>query len=229
MVILFSLVSLKAFSVPFSFPFEQIPFGKSVEEVLQLVEGADINENSDSISVSFISEFSLSLLKGGLYSYFGMGTYLSEKCAKSITLTSPEWENLESIVLYFTNTYGKNDYTLMMVKKTQKRPDAKYDNVYAGMKNSIIKSLNGQQPREFQERWATDQMRYQGTYDYGLIARWTVKSKDIYLLIHNDWISCGKPELVYVDQLQAAKYLSSTKEYETQKKKAEESKSTADF
>ena len=130
-------------STPFTFKFGQIPFGKPMEEVLKLVEGASVKEDED-VDISFIGDYNLnSEFSGGMYSILGMGSYFTSSVTKLYKVEYDKWENINQIRLYFVKSFGKdkNDYTLFFVTKEQKSSGGDYKNVYAGFKKSIIKIL----------------------------------------------------------------------------------------
>jgi hypothetical protein len=212
---------------PSSFPYNQIPFGKPMDQVLNMVETGTVVEDKE-LDIDFVQAYSLSLFQGGVYSWWGVGAYLASTCAKKYTVTYSGWDSIKKIDLYFACTFGKDDYTLMTVRKTQKA-NGDYKNVYASYKTTITTALGGLKPKETQVQWCDLTLRAQGSWDYGLVGQWTTSGKDIYLLVHNELFTAGDPDIVYVSQAGVAKYLKACAAYEADKKKNDMQNNSANF
>lgn len=215
-----------------AFSYDKLPFGKDMQYVLSLCDGTDVKENSET-NVYFIKDYSLSLLNGSTYSraLTGLGCYLLGDCTKSYTVTSEYWQNLSSMTLIFTKSYGKSDYTLMMVVKNQKCSDnlidGKYKTVFDAMKNSITKQV-GINPKLFEENYVNEYFRK----CYALCARWQPAEKNLYLFVDNSSAlseSSRGPIIVYTDNAQCQKYVNAEKNYSAERKRNEESNVKMDF
>jgi len=215
-----------------AFSYDKLPLGKDMQYVLSLCDGADIKENEET-DVHFIKDYSLSLLNGSTYSrsLTGLGCYLLGDCTKSYKVTNEYWENLDSITLIFTKSYGKSDYTLMIVVKNQKRSNelssGKYESVFNAMKNSITKQV-GTNPSQFEEDYTNEYFRK----CYALCARWQPNGKNLYLFVDNSSIfseSVRGPIIVYTDNAQCQKYMNAEKNYSAERKRKEESNVKMDF
>lgn len=222
------LFSGNVFSEAFKFNYSQIPFGKSMQEVLKLCDESEVEEDKDS-KVEFIKNYSLSLLNGGIYSMWGMGAYLSSKVSKTYVVTNKDWDSIDKIILYFVSDFGKENYTLMMVAKYQKTDSSDRDTYYQAMRNSISKSLNNYSCSEFSERY-----RSQSGYNVNSLgAKWTSSGNQIYLFVDDLGIMSSSwlkgPLIVYANNSQCSKYLNAVNAYEADKKKKTEESVTTEF
>ena len=215
-----------------SFSYDKLPLGKDMNYVLSLCDGSDITENNET-DVYFIKDYGLSLLSGSTYSraLTGLGCYLSSECTKSYTIENEHWENLNSMTLIFTKSYGKSDYTLMMVIKKQKRSDdlagGKYESVFTAMKNSITKQV-GVTPSQFEENYVNELFRK----CYALCARWQPNGRNIYLFVDNSSIfseSARGPIIVYADNAQCKKYMNAEKTFSAEEQRKNEQNVQIEF
>ena len=64
---------------PIMFKYGQIPFGKSIDEVLTLLQGAIVT-GGDDVSIDTIGEYGglLEYFEGGIYSTFFGGSYVND-------------------------------------------------------------------------------------------------------------------------------------------------------
>ena len=215
-----------------SFSYDKLPLGKDMNYVLSLCDGADVKEEKET-NVYFIKDYGLSLLSGSTYSraLTGLGCYLSSECTKSYTIENEHWENLNSMTLIFTKSYGKSDYTLMMVIKKQKRSDdlagGKYESVFTAMKNSITKQV-GVTPSQFEENYVNELFRK----CYALCARWQPNGRNIYLFVDNSSIfseSARGPIIVYADNAQCKKYMNAEKTFSAEEQRKNEQNVQIEF
>jgi hypothetical protein len=221
--------SESAASKPFNFTYGKIPFGKTPDEVLKLVQGATVKEEENA-SISFAKDYGLSsYFEDGIYSIMSLGAYLNSKLSKQYTITYEGWTELKEITLYFVRSFEKDDYTLIMVKKIQKSSEGSYQNVYAGFKATICKGLGLKPAEEYTVKYQDDYMRGARTYEQGLAGYWKTKDQSIFLLIRNNWFSSGDPEMVYISTAGWGKYITSCKKYEDDKKIKQQEKSKAEF
>lgn len=226
--LLLLLCSASIFAESFTFPYSQIPFGKSMEEVLAMCEGSTIKEDEYG-KMDFVSNYSLSLFSGATYSMWGMGCYLASGISKVYKITNPDWKNIEEIKLYFVSDFGKENYTLMMVAKYQKRGEVDdRDTQYKTLRNSITKSLN------------VNSYDFTETYNnigFGrvsaLCSKWVESGKTSFLFVEDMGIwsnsSLKGPLFVYVSNSQINKYMSAQKLYEADRQKKKESQVTSEF
>lgn len=213
---------------PFTFTYGKIPFGKGIDEVLKLVEGASV-ELDKNVSASFISEYGLEQFDMGIYTWMGMNSYLNNSLAKSYTVRYDGWENISQIELFFTRSFEVEDYTLIMVNKTQKMSVGAYENIYNGLKKTIINALGNIKPTEFTVKWQDSDMKMNNTYLPGIVGLWKTQSQNVFLLVRKNIFNAAHPTIVYVSVSGWSKYLSACKKYEAEKKKKEEDSIKADF
>lgn len=220
--------SMELFAQSFSFPYSKIPFGKSMEEVLAMCEGAEITEDKDS-KVDFIGNYSLSLLQGGIYTHWGMGAYLASDISKTYEIRDPKWENIQSIKLYFVADFEKTNYTLMMVAKYQKTDSWDRDVVYKTMRDNISSSLKNTRYSEFAERYKNMGFGYVNAVG----ARWNSNSNTIYLFVDDLGFmsnsSLKGPLIIYSNDSQASKYMKAVKLYEDDRQKKKEASVKTEF
>lgn len=226
--LLLLLCSASLFAETFSFPYSQIPFGKNMEEVLAMCDGATIEEDKYG-KIDFVSNYSLSLFSGSTYSMRGMGCYLASDVTKTYIIKDSSWKNIEEIKLYFVSDFGKENFTLMMVAKYQKRGDVDdRDTQYKTLRNSITKSLNINS-YDFTES-------YNNT-GFGrvtaLCSKWNDGNKTSFLFVEDMGIwsnsSLKGPLFVYVNNNQVNKYMTAQKLYEADRQRQKESQVTSEF
>lgn len=226
--ILILLCSASLFAETFSFPYSQIPFGKSMEEVLAMCDGATIKEDEYG-SIDFVSNYSLSLFSGSTYSMWGSGCYLATGVTKTYIITDAGWKNIEKIKLYFVSDFGKKNYTLMMVAKYQKKGDVDDRDIqYKTLRNTITKSLNITS-YDFTESY--------NNIGFGrvtaLCSKWNDSNKTSFLFVEDMGVWSNStikgPLIVYVNNNQVNKYMTAQKLYESDRQKKKESKVTSEF
>lgn len=129
-------------AVPYKFSSENIPFGKTVEEVLGMVAGANIEASEDAKFAEASYYQSLrKYFKGGLYeaTYPPDTIKLDMRVVKKHRIKSDTWDSLYYVDAYFTGT-DKTGYTLFMVKK-QLSIDGDYNSCYKTTVTSIASKL----------------------------------------------------------------------------------------
>ena len=206
------------------FSYGNIPYGETYENVLKSFEGKNVKIykrewNDSNYYLDFISEYNLSLLGTGVSKYKDLSgnnaCCFKYPVVKHICIESNEWKNFSSIYLTFVCSYGKNDYTLMMVNKNNKVPDGLATEKLEQYYSEICKSIGGQltsAPIQFKEDW---KRKDNGLYDYlyfkGLGAKWKTNRETIYFLtsaLTNTWDKGIKTsELVFLNNEQEQKFL----------------------
>lgn len=218
---------------PSKFNFGSIPYGKPMEEVLKMVEGAKVWEG-DYVSIETIGNYEglSSYFAGGLYTIMGLGTYFNSNVVKKYTATYDKWDNIDKINLYFVKKFGsKEPYTLFLVRKFLKAPEGRYENIFNGMKSSITKKI-GVAPEVFKVKYQTDSMKAKHTYEPSFFGVWTLEYSKVFLLVASSFYRTRRPEILYLSNNGWKNYLDSIDAYEIYVKRKEENKSkkmTDDF
>lgn len=208
---------------PIMFNYGQIPFGKSIDEVLTLLQGAIVT-GGDDVSIDTIGEYEglLEYFAGGIYSRWGFESYLNSKLVKKYSVTYEAWANIKWINIYFFKEFGVDSgYVLFLVKKVLKAPAGSYENVFKGMKTTITKTVKIE-PKVFQVKYQSFVLKASYSYEPAYMGIWKTKYSKVFLLVHNDLWTSGDPELLYVDNKGWDKYLRSCNAYALEKKRKEE-------
>jgi hypothetical protein len=225
LIVSFCIVSVCANAVPFSFNYEQIPFGKPMSEVLELVEGAEVLEDesvtlgTDRDPLSSFSGF-CDYFSGGVYILHGLWGVLDRSVAKCFEVRSEEWDKLYLVKLYFVK--DKSDYILFMVMKEQKSGGGRYDNIYSAMAKSISKTVGVPQ-----KNYDTEYKSIMWS-DYAVNAKigvWMLKTRKIFLLVGGT----SGPTMLYVNTQGWNKYINAIKQYRENEKRETEQKNQPDF
>lgn len=200
-VIVITAQDLKA-TEPSMFNYGQIPFGKSIDEVLKKVEGAEVTSgDSDNVSIEAVGDYEglLEYFEGGIYTYFGIGSYLNSDLTKKYVVTYEGWSNIKEIDLYFSKEFEANDsYTLFLVRKEYNPIEGSYKNVFNGMKDSITKII-GVKPIISKVKYEDLMLKSSYSYLDALIGIWKTKDTKIFLLVHSGLFSLAESEILYVD------------------------------
>jgi len=211
---------------PSKFSFGSIPYGKPMEEVLKMVEGAKVWE-SDYVSIETIGNYEdlSSYFAGGLYTIMGLGTYLNSNVVKKYTAAYDKWDNIDKIDLYFVKKFGSNEpHTLFLVRKFLKAPEGSYENVFNGMKGSVTEKI-GVAPEVFKVKYQTDSMKAKRTYEPAFFGVWTLEYSKVFLLVASSFYRTRRPEILYLSNNGWKNYLDSIDAYEIYMKQIEENKS----
>jgi len=219
---LFLLVSNLTFSqnVP-QFKLNDIPFGKTENEVLSMLTGANVKYENEGINVGdFCGNRTIrNYFVGGIYSIMGHGAFFNNDITKKVIVTYDGWENIESIDLYFTKTFNKNDYTLFLVEKMMKSQKGNHATIMKSLVNSVSKIMGKPALIETSKYIDTDEYSTDSK-----LAAWDLGTKKVFLLTVN-YIFSIEPMYVYVSKSGLSKYKRSCVLYKNAIKREQEKKS----
>lgn len=208
------------------FKYNEIPFGKSEEEVLNLVKVASIEQDE---YVSVVDFYGCSAIKkhfdNCVYTFMGMGGCFVYDFTKKFTIKYDNWDNIESIDLYFVKKYDTTEpYTLFLVHKKMKSEDDKLQNVTNKYKLAVSKILN-KQPITTNSNYILPSGDY--TANSNLLF-WDTNLYKVFVLAV-DYAFMRSPEFIYVSKSGLNKYRQSVILYENAKKQKQQNKSVQDF
>lgn len=237
---LFANVFISVYGELPDFSYGNIPYGETYQNVLKMFEGEKVkiyqnNWNENNYYLDFIAQYDLSLLGNGVAKYENSrgdkACCFKYPVVKTICIESREFKNCSSIDFTFVCTYGQDDYTLMMVNKTNTVPEGlaakKLYEYYAQIRDKINSRIT-LKPLEFAANW---KVKDSGLYDYryykGLGAKWKNEKETIYFItaaLTNTYdTKIDENELVLISNEQERKFLKSCaaciKDRETQKDK----------
>ena len=115
-----------------------------------------------------------------------------------------------------------------MVLKEQKAVGNNYKDIFSSYKKSIS-SVIGVTSDDFTIKYQDASLRNDHTYEPGLIGIWKLKTRKVFLLIHNEFLGSSDPIILYVDNSGWNKYLKAIEKMEIVKKKENENKNKPDF
>jgi hypothetical protein len=181
-LLLFISKSLFSQGVP-QFRLNEIPFGKTENEVNSMLTDAQIQYDTTDINVADFcgSDAILPYFKKGLFSYYGgVGTYFSSECSRRITVKYSGWENIESIDLYFVKTFGKTEpYTLFLVHKKMKFQDGNLNTITQSLSSSVSKIVGKQAEIKSSTFYLED-----NSTTNSKLAVWNLENKTVFLLAY---------------------------------------------
>ena len=213
---------------PIKFNYGEIPFGKSINEVLSLVDGAEIQ--ADSASIGFLRNYQGYLEKHfnrGFYTSSGLGAELLGSVTKGYRVSYQGWENLLWIDLYFMKDYGTKDrgYKLFMVIKAEKNATGTREDVFKRYAKSIADVLKTDATVFYYPYQALSQ----NTLESGIVGEWRLPSTTVYLLLHGNTPDSIAPVIIYRSNSGWKEYLSACDKAEQAQKRAMEKKIKSDF
>lgn len=210
----------------FYFSYETIPFGKNIEDVLKIVEGASVKQE-DNIEINSVRYYERieHYFSGGLYSIAGLGANFNSTVSQKYILTDENWDKISQIDLYFSRDFIYNGpYQLFLLRKKIKPPKGNYKNIFNGMEQGITKIL-GVSPTVFSSNYKSmEVMYYLGTNAYvdSRVAIWEMKEVIVFLLVPDITLTSGLVEILYVSRNGWNYYLESCNSYEADKKAKQE-------
>ena len=205
---------------PIKFNYGEIPYGKTVKEVLNKVKNAHVEEELYT-DIYCIGEFGglNRYFEGGLYNYDDpVTTCFNSKIVKKYAVSYERWGNISEINLYFVKQYKTtNSYTLFLVEKILKTK-GNYINVFNGLQESITEAV-GMSPK-VNETEIHFPAHYGQEPGPAMIGIWAAKNDTIFLLTTS--VFKRPPIILYLSNSEWQKYLNSCMDYEEIKKQKEE-------
>ena len=198
-LIIFVLVISIGSAEPFKFTFGEIPFKKTIDEVLSMVEGAEI-VNDKSPAIFTIGSYDLrSYFDGPLYAWVGIDTYFNHEVVKKYTITYEGWGNIKEINLYFVKEADSQKYELFLVRKLLKAQEGNYKIIFNGISDSIIAKI-GNAFRIYETTFQDAILAVDNQYEPAKAGVWKLKQSQIFLLVANDWwgAKTKEPEILYL-------------------------------
>ena len=192
-----------------------VPFGASVDKVLDMYKGSDIVQEQTPY-IESIGNYALEKhFKGGL-KRDDTGICFLPNIVRKYTVRHDGWKNCDSMTLYFgAFKVDAKDYELFMVKKTQRTPPAEADfkDVFEKEAEKLSKEL-GTTPSIDQGRIQSFGQQSHSFYLPALVGTWDVKDTLGFLMVANSPDSGPlPPEIVYVSKPALKRYLEVCKTY----------------
>ena len=191
-----------------------IPFGKNVDEVLKIYGGSNV-VRQDTPYIESIGNYALEKhFEGGLKKDES-GICFLPKIVQKYTITHEDWENCDSMTLYF-GAFEQNaaDYSLFMVKRTRQKLPADTD--FKQAFNSLAKEMD----QSTGTGHSVDQGRIQSfgeqshTYYFpALVGTWEAKDTLVFVMVANSPDGPLPPEEVFVSKPALRRYLEICKTY----------------
>jgi hypothetical protein len=192
----------------------EIPFGVSVEKVLEIYKGSEV-ARQETPYIESIGNYALErYFKGGLKKDES-GICFLPKIVQKYTLKHKGWKNCASMTLYFgAFEKGAKDYSLFMVKRTRPKPPAETDF------QKIFESLSGDIDKATGTGHTVDQGRIQSFdeqshtfYLPALIGTWEAKDTLVFVMVANSPDGPLPPEEIFVSKPALKRYLEVCKTY----------------
>ena len=215
-------------ATPLKFNYGEIPFGKSVNMVLNSVYGADIQKVSTNIE--FLHNYQGFLEKyfnGGFYTASGQGAELLGQVIIVYRVTYKGWDNVAWIDLFFTKGYKAkdDDYGLFMVIKEEKNTSAPFEDVLKSYSAAITDVLKTR-PQIIKYRY---QIKPKDTPEPAIMGEWIMQAEQVFLLLHNEIIASSAPIIIYRNNQGWQKYLVACDTAEQERKRTIENKIKKNF
>ena len=186
----------------------EIPFGASVEKVLEIYKGSEVAKQ-ETPYIESIGNYALEkYFKGGLQKDES-GICFLPNIVKKYTIQHKEWKDCDSMTLYF-GAFEKNakDYSLFMVKRTRPRPPAKADfkQIFKDLSENIDKST-GTEHTVDQGRIQSFNEKSHTFYLPALIGTWEAKDTLVFVMVANSPEGPLPPEEIFVSKPALKRYL----------------------
>ena len=192
----------------------EIPFGASVEKVLEIYKGSEVARQKTPY-IESIGNYALEkYFKGGLKKD-DSGICFLPSIVQKYTVEHKGWTDCASMTLYF-GAFEKSakDYTLFMVKRTRPKPPAEADF------QKIFESLSGNIDKATGTEHTVDQGRIQSFdeqshtfYLPALIGTWEAKDTLVFVMVANSPDGPLPPEEIFVSKPSLKRYLEVCKNY----------------
>lgn len=126
---------------PFDFIFGEIPFDEDIKTVLNLVEGAAIQQD-ETVSMGIADPLLMKNFEEGLQ-MIGQDPRLNPHIVQKYIVRYDKWDAIERIDLFFTALPGQDRQSaLFMVSKSFKEQQGSVDTIFNAMQETIAKELN---------------------------------------------------------------------------------------
>ena len=192
----------------------EIPFGKPLDDVLQIYEGSNI-ARQETPYIESIGNYALEkYFKGGL-TKDDSGICFLPKIVQKYNVTNEGWKDCASMTLYFgAFEKGATDYSLFMAKRTLPKPAAQSDF------KQIFEDLSGKMDKATGSGHTTDQGRIQSFdershnfYLPALVGTWEAKDTLVFVMVANSPDGPLSPEEIFVSKPSLKRYLEVCKNY----------------
>ena len=185
-----------------------IPFGASVEKVLEIYKGSEV-ARQETPYIESIGNYALEkYFKGGLQKDES-GICFLPKVVQKYTLTHKGWKNCSSMTLYF-GAFEKNakDYSLFMVKRTRPRPpaDADFKKIFEDLSGDIDKATGAERTVDQGRIQSFDEQSH-SFYLPALIGTWEAKDTLVFVMVANSPDGPLPPEEIFVSKSALKRYL----------------------
>jgi tetratricopeptide (TPR) repeat protein len=125
---------------PFDFSFGEIPFDERINTVLNIVEGAAVQQD-ETVAIGIVDPVLTKQLGEGLQTMED-GSRLNPRVVQKYIVKYDKWDAIGHIDLYFTVLPGKNGQSaLFAVSKSYKEQNGAIDAIFNSMQETILNEL----------------------------------------------------------------------------------------
>jgi hypothetical protein len=201
-------------AAPPDLQYGQMPFDKSVDEVLKMFKGADIREDNTPY-IEAISDYVLErYFKGGLKKDPEKGPCFYPNVVKKYVVSYPTDSDIEYLTLYFEGFESPaKPYRLFMVKKNYRKPGVVVFNLsvlFDGWARRI-EAMVGSEPVIHQGTFQKFDSSAHEYYSPAMVGVWDGGGTLVFLMVADSTEGALGPEIIYVSSKGLARYLNNCK------------------
>jgi len=194
--------------------FGEIPFGKTLDEVLGMYAGSEVDRKETPYIESIGNYVVEKYFEGGL-KRDNSGICLLPDIVQKYSVKNTDWKNCDSLTLYFGAFEKKAaKYTLFMVKKTlpQPLPEADFKEVFQKLSGTMDLSTGAGHTVE-QGRIQSFEEDSHTFYLPALVGTWEAKDTLVFVMAANSPGGPLPPEEIFVSRPALKRYLETCKTY----------------
>jgi len=222
---------VKPVNTPQLFHFGKIPFSKSEEEVLRLVQ--DLKVQEDALPMFGNYEGLKDYFSGGLYVPRGdaTNTYLNPALVKKISVYYDNHASLQKVELFFLKSLDSKDPNILfMVRKIMNEQGGPLESVFNSLADSITEKLRFK-PAVDRTTYHIQLTKGYFSTEFADMGVWSLLKSKVILIVPSVLGKVSHPELIYVPKNYLKQYLSSCKKLDKEsiKKETPKKKDTLGF
>jgi len=186
----------------------EIPFGKSVDEVLKMYGGSDVTRQ-DTPYIESIGNYALEkYFKGGI-KRDDSGICFLPSIVQKYTLKHTDWKDCASMTLYF-GAFEKaaREFSLFMVKRTLPKPppDTDFKELFEKLSANVDMATGAERTVDQGRIQSFDEMSH-NFYLPALIGTWEAKDTLVFVMVANSPDGPLAPEEIFVSKPALKRYL----------------------